>query len=393
MRLLIEILFVLAGLVLFVPACVFAAQVVLSLPIFKRKRLLFGARPHIAVLMPAHNESAGIARPLNAIRVQLQPDDRVLVVADNCTDDTAEIACANGAEVIVRNDAERRGKGYALDFGVRHLAAQPPEVVIVIDADCLVHGYALDMLARHALAVRRPVQALYLMHSPEGASLKTKVAEFAWAVKNWVRPLGYHHLGLPCQLMGTGMAFPWHLIRHADLASGHIVEDLKLGLDFAAKGYAPRFCPGARVTSVFPTHVEGVQSQRTRWEHGHLGMLVQEGGPRLKDGLLTRNGGLLALALDLCVPPLALLTLLVTALCGLGAVAWLATGQIWPWALALVDMGLVGGAVLIAWLRFGRKIISLPNLAYAPFYALGKIPLYLKFLVRRQAEWVRSRRD
>jgi hypothetical protein len=88
-----------------------------------------------------------------------------------------------------------------------------------------------------------------------------------------------------------------------------------------------------------------------------------------------------------------LLTLLVVALCGLGAIAWLATGNIWPWVLALLDMGLVVGAVLLAWLRVGRKIISLPSLAYAPFYALGKIPLYLKFLVRRQAEWVRSRRD
>jgi cellulose synthase/poly-beta-1,6-N-acetylglucosamine synthase-like glycosyltransferase len=393
MMLMLQIVFVLLCLVLFVPAFVFAMQVVLALPIFKRKSILFGARPKIAVLMPAHNESAGIARPLNAIQMQLQPGDRVLVVADNCNDDTADIARANGAEVIVRHDPEKRGKGYALDFGVRHLTAHPPEVVIVVDADCVVHGYALDMLARHALAVCRPVQALYLMHSPEGASLKTKVAEFAWAVKNWARPLGYHHLGLPCQLMGTGMAFPWHLIKHANLASGHIVEDLKLGLDFAAEGYAPHFCPGAKVTSVFPANSEGEQSQRTRWEHGHLGMLAQEGMPRLKQSLRTRNGGLLALTLDLCVPPLALLVLLTAALCVLGGVLWFLTGDLWPWLLPLIDMALVGGAVFIAWARFGRKILSLPNLAYAPFYALGKIPLYLKFLVRRQVDWVRSRRD
>jgi cellulose synthase/poly-beta-1,6-N-acetylglucosamine synthase-like glycosyltransferase len=393
MMLLLQVVFVLLCLVLFVPAFVFASQVVLALPLFKRKSILFGARPKIAVLMPAHNESAGIARPLNAIRMQLQPGDRVLVVADNCSDDTADIARANGAEVIIRHEPERRGKGYALDFGVRHLAARPPEVVIVVDADCLVHGYALDLLARQALAVVRPVQALYLMHSPEGASLKTKVAEFAWAVKNWARPLGYHHLGLPCQLMGTGMAFPWHLIRHADLASGHIVEDLKLGLDFAAGGYAPQFCPGAKVTSVFPANAEGEQSQRTRWEHGHLGMLAQEGMPRLKQSLRQRNGGLLALTLDLCVPPLALLTLLTLAMCIIGGILWMITGSVWPWGMALVDLGLVGGAVLIAWARFGRRILSLPSLAYAPFYALSKIPLYLKFLVRRQVDWVRSRRD
>lgn len=393
MMLLAQILFVTCVLLLLLPAAVFALQAVFALPLFKRKSRLFGARPKIAVLMPAHNESAGIARPLNAIRMQLQPGDRVLVVADNCDDDTAEIARANGAEVIVRHDPERRGKGYALDFGVRHLAAQPPEVAIVIDADCLVHGYALDMLARHALAAERPVQALYLMHAPPGAGLKTRIAEFAWAVKNWARPLGYHHLGLPCQLMGTGMAFPWPLLREAELANGHLVEDLKLGLDFAAAGYAPHFCPGARVTSVFPTNTEGVQSQRTRWEHGSLAMLLQQGGPRLRQALRTRNGGLLALALDLCVPPLALLVMLSAALCGVGVLAWWLSGSVWPWALALLNLGLVGGAVLLAWLRFGRKIISLPSLAFAPLYALGKLPLYLKFLVRRQSEWVRSRRD
>lgn len=393
MMLALQILFVAIATVLFVPVFVLAWQVILSLPFFKRKSLLFGRRPQITVLMPAHNESAGIARPLNAIRMQLQPGDRVLVVADNCSDDTAAVACANGAEVIERHDPARRGKGYALDFGVRHLEKQPPEVVVIIDADCIVHGYALDMLARYALAVSRPVQALYLMHSPEGAGLKTQVAEFAWAVKNWARPLGYHHMGLPCQLMGTGMAFPWALIREAPLASGHIVEDLKLGLDFARQGCAPHFCPGAKVTSVFPTHAEGVQSQRTRWEHGSLGVLMEEGWPRLKEALRTRNGGLLALALDLCVPPLALLTLLVLLLAALGVLGWAMTGDVRPWALALVNLALVGGAVLLAWLRFGRKIISLPRLAYAPFYALSKIPLYLKFLFRRQAEWVRSRRD
>ncbi len=188
---LLRSLFVLLFLALFLPALVFALQVGLALPALKRKRELCGVRPRIAVLVPAHNASAGIIRPLNTIRAQLRAEDRVLVVADNCTDDTAEIAQANGAEVIVRSDAERRGKGYALDFGVRHLEASPPGVVIVVDADCLVHGNALDLLARRCAESGKPVQALYLMHAPPGAGLKAKVAEFASAVKNRVRSLGY----------------------------------------------------------------------------------------------------------------------------------------------------------------------------------------------------------
>lgn len=390
---LLRSLFVLLFLALFLPALVFALQVGLALPALKRKRELCGVRPRIAVLVPAHNESAGIIRPLNAIRAQLRAEDRVLVVADNCTDDTAEIARANGAEVIVRSDAERRGKGYALDFGVRHLEASPPGVVIVVDADCLVHGNALDLLARRCAESGKPVQALYLMHAPPGAGLKAKVAEFASAVKNRVRSLGYCRVGLPCQLMGTGMAFPWHLIRRAELASGHIVEDLMLGLDFAEAGHAPQFCPEATVTSTFPANTEGMRSQRTRWEHGHLSVLLREGPRRLMKSLATRNADLFTLVVDMCVPPLALLTLLVLSLCVVGSVLWGVTGVVLPWALAFLNLMLLAIAVLMAWIRFGRGILSLNNLAYAPFYALGKVPLYLRFLIKRQVEWVRSRRD
>ena len=390
---LLQLLFAALCLVLAVPVLVFAAQVVLSLFPARAERGSAVARPRVAVLVPAHDESAGIAACLRAISAQLRRGDRLLVVADNCSDDTADRARACGAEVIERHDAARRGKGHALDFGVRHLAAAPPDVVAGVDADCLLHGDALDRLARRCAASDRPAQALYLMQAPSGAGLKTKIAAFAWAVKNQARALGYHRLGLPCQLMGTGMAFPWPVIRDADLASGHIVEDLKLGLELAEQGRAPRFCPEARVTSVFPSSSEGVRSQRTRWEHGHLGMLLQYGPRGLRKSLATRNAELFALVLDLGVPPLALLTLAVLLSCGVGVALWALTGAASPWLLALPSLGLLAAAVLLAWARYGRGILSLGSLAYAPVYALGKVPLYLGFVVRRQVEWVRSRRD
>lgn len=389
----LQTVFLVLLVVLFIPVFTFALQVVIALPILKKKNFPLSFRPSIAVLVPAHNESGGIAATLNAIRAQLQAGDRVLVVADNCSDDTAAVAAATGAEVIERNDTRHRGKGYALDYGIRYLESVPPEVVVIIDADCLVHANAINLLTSHCVAADRPIQALYLMHSSLKAGLKTKVTEFAWAVKNWARPLGYHRLGLPCQLMGTGMAFPWYLIQKAELASGHIVEDLKLGLDFAEKGYAPQFCPEAMVTSVFPMNTEGVQSQRTRWEHGHLGMILKEGPHQLVKSLTTMNGRLFSLVIDMCVPPLALLTLLVLVWCLLGGMLWGVTGEVLPWGLAFINLILLGVAVLLAWARFGRGILSLSHLAYAPLYALAKVPLYLKFMVQRQVEWVRSRRD
>jgi cellulose synthase/poly-beta-1,6-N-acetylglucosamine synthase-like glycosyltransferase len=353
----------------------------------------FLRRPQLAVLMPAHNEAAVIAQTTISILPQLIPGDRLLVVADNCSDATASIARGLGAEVVERSESDRRGKGYALDFGVRHLAANPPEVLIAIDADCQVAAGTIDRLARICGEASRPVQALYLMRSPVGAGLRTRVAEFAWVVRNQVRPLGYHRLGLPCQLMGTGMAFPWPAISNAALASGHIVEDMKLGIDLAVAGAATQFCPEALVTSVFPETTKAIQSQRTRWEHGHIGVILSD-APRLwREALRKRDVGLMALALDLCVPPLALLGMLVAALLVVnGAFAF--NTDLWlPLSLAVTAFAVLGIAVMLVWWFFGRQILSPGNLAYAPLYVLWKIPLYLKFVVGRQVEWVRSRRD
>lgn len=350
-------------------------------------------RPRLAVLVPAHDEASIIIATLDSIRAQLCEGDRLLVVADNCTDDTAALARAAGAEVVERFDAQARGKGYALDFGVRYLGFDPPPVIVVVDADCQLGEGALTRLATCCIDSGRPVQALYLMQAPEGAGLKTRVAEFAWRVKNLVRPRGWARLGLPCQLMGAGMAFTWRDLASLELASGHLVEDLKMGLDLCRIGKAPLFCPDARVTSWFPVSNEGLGAQRRRWEHGHLGVLLKDAPRLLIESLARRNGALLALALDLMVPPLALLVLALAGVFCLSGLAWLLLDVSTALWLASCAVVLLGIAVLLAWYRFCRGLIAFSVLLYAPLYAAKKIPIYLGFLVKRQVDWVRSKRD
>ena len=106
------------------------------------------ALPPLSILVPAHNEAVGIVEILTAIKSQLLPVDRLLVAADNCSDDTAKVATTAGAEVIERTDPARRAKGYAVDFGIQHLAKRPPDIVIIVDADCMVGQGAIDRLAR-----------------------------------------------------------------------------------------------------------------------------------------------------------------------------------------------------------------------------------------------------
>lgn len=381
------------ALLVLIPVLVLFVQVLLACLPARTGASVQGPRPRVAVLVPAHNESGLISATLASIGGQLHAGDRLLVVADNCDDDTAALARAAGAEVVERSDEHLRGKGYALDFGVRQLAADAPQVVIIVDADCLVGEGAIDLLARRCIEVERPVQALYLMRAPQGCGLKVQIAEFAWRVKNLVRPRGWARLGLPCQLMGSGMAFVWRDLALVDLANGHLVEDLKLGLDFCRRGKAPLFCPQAQVVSYFPANAEGLNSQRKRWEHGHLGVLLADVPRLLGASFARRDGKLLAMTLDLLVPPLALLTLALLALFAVSWLAFLLFKVSAPALIATAAMAMLGSSVLLAWSRFSRELIAFSVLMYAPFYALKKIPLYVGFLLKRQVEWVRSKRD
>lgn len=202
-------------------------------------------RPPLAVVVPAHDEERHLGATLASIRAQLRPGDRLVVVADNCTDRTAAVAADAGAEVVVRFDPTARGKGYAMDAGIRHLRADPPALVIFVDADCLVAVGSLEALARVAWEERRPVQALYGNRASPGGGPAIEVARFALLLRNVLRPRGLAALGLPCQLTGSGMAFPWTVIAEARLASDDLVEDLKLGLDCARAGF-PQSCARRR---------------------------------------------------------------------------------------------------------------------------------------------------
>jgi len=388
----LETVLMLAALVFLVPVLVLFLQVVLAFFATRDAAAVTQASGRAAVLIPAHNESAVIAETLATLKPQLRAGDRIVVVADNCSDDTAELVRNAGVEVLERQNLEQRGKGFALDFGVRHLEKNPPDVLVIVDADCQVLDGALVTLIAKAQAAQRPVQALYLMKAPAGSGLKLRLAEFAWAVRNFVRPQGWHNVGLPCQLMGTGMAFPWPMAARMSLANANIVEDMKLGIDLALEGTPPLFCPEAVVTSEFPTVDTAVQSQRTRWEHGHMGMILQEVPRLLRRAVLGGNVRLLGLALDLLVPPLALLvTMLCAVLLVTGVWAFVAGGSV-AFALALLACSLMFTAVLLAWLKWGRQMVSGVELLSVPFYVLAKIPLYLRFLTRRQKEWVRTDR-
>jgi len=383
------------ALALALPTALFLVEVVSAVVLRNRDSIVSnaGLRQRVGVLVPAHNESVGLLPTLADVKAQMQPGDRLVVVADNCSDDTALIAREAGAEVVERNDPERKGKGYALARGLDYFSAHEPDVLIVIDADCRLAACTIDQLAAVCAMTRRPVQALDLMIAPAESTINLKVAEFAWRIKNWVRPLGLRALGLPCQLMGTGMAFRWDLIASVNLAHGSLVEDLRLGHELAVVGCAPVFCPSAQVTSVFPSSAAGQQTQRLRWERGHISLMLRT-APRLVYRAITcRNWSLLALALDLSVPPLFFLAMLVVTMLGISGLAAVVGLSAMAFVISAISTTALAAGIFISWWKFGRDVLPRGGIWSLACYACGKLPLYFRIFSGRPApEWIRTER-
>ena len=395
MILLFSIILTVSTLIIAIPIIVFTVECAAAIRDRNNSLLVVQdrERPTIAVLIPAHNEALEIEATLKGVLSQIQPEASIVVIADNCQDETAEIAAKTGATVIERNNTKQRGKGYALDYGCQFLAKDPPKVVVMLDSDCRIEPKTIERIGYLAQKTQKPIQALYLMEPPVQDSPEDLISAFAFLIKNLVRPKGLANLGKPCLLTGSGMAIPWSAIQEIQLANGNLAEDLQLGLDLAIAGYPPQFCDQAKVLSRLPQKYRAKKSQRTRWEHGYMQTMIDQIPRLLKISWQNQRSDLLFLALEISVPPLSLLVIfwMIVLACTLLGGFFL---NVWLPAQFMLILGVIlASSILSSWRKFGSDIISLQNLLYVPFYLLSKIPLYLKFLVSPQKEWIRTERE
>jgi cellulose synthase/poly-beta-1,6-N-acetylglucosamine synthase-like glycosyltransferase len=377
-----------------------ASGYLLVLVLASARRAPPAARPprlRFDVIIPAHDEEAGIAATVASALATDWPAAarRVLVVADNCTDATAARAREAGALVLERRDPERRGKGYALALAFdRSLRDGVADAVVVIDADTAVTPNLLAAFAARLEAGAVAAQSDNGVRNP-GDSWRTALMALAFVLFNTLRSLGRDRLGLSAGLRGNGMCLSTALLRRVPHHAVSEVEDLEYGIRLGLEGHRVRFAHEARVLSDMVSTAAASGSQRRRWEGGRRRMARLHAGPLLRAGVRRADPVLLDLALDLLVPPLALLG--TAAMVGLGAalgvgalVGALPTAT-WAFALALASLGayLVRGLVL-------------SGLGWRGVTAVLHVPLYLAWKVglavgrrggARPGEWVRTQRE
>lgn len=350
-------------------------------------------------IVPAHNEALGIAQTVKSLEAVDYPRElfRVIVVADNCSDDTAKKAREAGATVLERQNKDLRGKGYALAHAFEHVlgdAAHATDAVVVVDADTLISRNLLHAFAARLVAGNVAVQAHYGVQNPN-ASWRTRLMKIALAMFHQVRSIGRERLKVSAGLRGNGMCFRTSLLREVPHDAYSLVEDLEYGIRLGRRGFRVAYAWEADVLGEMVSGGKASVSQRNRWEDGRAQMLKLHGWPLMRDALKARSGLLFDLAMDVLVPPLsrvvafavlgAFASALLMAFTGHGVAASLAFG------LSLWGVGLY---VFAGWLHSKTGLRGLVDLALAPVYVAWKVVLaFSRPKGQKKGEWVRTTRE
>ena len=348
------------------------------------------------VVVPAHDEEATVAETVQSLLRLDYPSSlvRVLVVADNCSDRTAEAAARAGAGVLVRRDAARPGKGHALAFAFQRVLADGfADAVVVVDADSVVPPHLLSAFAPRFAAGAQAVQARYGVRNP-ASSWRTSLMAFALGLFHHQRSLARERLGLSCGLRGNGMAFASELLRRVPHRACSIVEDVEYGVALGLAGHRVHYAAEASVLGEMPASGAAARPQRRRWEAGRAALARRQLPKLLALGIQRRDPLLLDLAMELMVPPLSCLASACLAgtvwsglSLGLGA-GREATFVLWSASAACLLLYVIRG-----WALSGVGARGLLDLTWAPVYVLWKASLHLERRRLAGQGWVRTSRE
>ena len=347
--------------------------------------------PQFDLLIAAHNEEQTLPRLLASINALDYPRERlrVHVVADNCTDGTAEVARRDGALVHERSDAQRIGKGYALALGITATLALPGEVhdgIVIVDADSDLAPNFLRVLAAYLAAGAQAIQAYYSVRNA-GDSSVAMLRYVALCLYHYLRPLGRARLGLSVGLRGNGMCFRRDVAALGWTAHG-LTEDVEQHFRLLEHGVHVAFAPEAIVQAEMPVTLRGAADQNSRWERGRLEALAREVPRFLRLAIRRRDPSALDAALEQLVAPLSICV----ATCLLAALAGLVARSRRLQALGLAALAGQAAYVLLGLHLAGAPSVAYQALASAPRYVLWKAWVWLQATVRPPSRWQRTGR-
>jgi hypothetical protein len=360
------------------------------------------ARPvpssRLVVLVPAHNEAELIARCVASLRKQRYPSQlyRIVVVADNCSDQTAAIARSAGADVLIRHQPSAPGKGHALAWAIGHVFSDPivPDAIVVVDADAVAASDFLLQLEAELAAGHESVQANDLILTEPG-SLRSALEAAVLLLRNGVRFAGRAVLGLPATLCGNGMLLSRQVLDRHPWSAFTATEDTEYSIRLRMAGVRTAFAHGARIYAAATAGEAGAHTQGLRWEAGRFRMARQWLLPMLGGALRDGRLDLLMDVVDMLVPAFTVLATLAVAGAGMSGVL-IISGAATPAAFL---PWLIGLLALPVYVFIGLRAAHAPATCFAallllaPRFALRKAKIYAHLLSQGEMPgWVRTAR-
>ena len=354
-----------------------------------------------AVLIAARNENAVIGDLIHSIRVQNYPQELIdiFVIADNCTDNTAEVARNMGCHVIERFNKEQVGKGYALTYLLDQMnesgASDPYDAFFVFDADNKLDKHYIEEMNKGFQAgfkiltsYRNSVNLSDNWVSSGSALWFIRESRFVSASRMW--------LGNSCHVGGTGFMFSQEIMRRNNGWKFHLLtEDLEFTMDSVLHGDRIGYCGTAILYDEQPVTFAQSWRQRLRWSKGFLQVFRYYGPALIKRAVRERDFSAVDFTLLLC--PFTVLgiarVLLGMLFAACGFVTWQSqlnslTG--WTSGIVISVIGMMGLAVLT--IVAERDHVGATNkelLAYVlafPIYMLSYVPISFQ-AVFAKSEW------
>lgn len=345
-----------------------------------------------AFLIPAHNEEQLLPEVLANLNQLDYPQDRytIFVVADNCSDRTAELGRAGGAEVYERANPIERGKGYALNWLIEQVLARGEQydAMVVLDADTVVSPNFLRVMDARLARGERVIQSYYAVRDPD-AAWSAALRSVALIVLHYLRPQGRMKIGGTAGLKGNGMVFAADIVRKHRF-SGSLTEDLEYHMELIMSGERATFAPDAVIEAEMPNTLAASDSQNARWEQGRIEMLRRYVPQLLKESVRRPSFVLFDAAMEQIIPPFSVLVGASVAALGAGLAL-----QSRP--AVITASALIGGQavyVVTGLALAGASPKTYRALLYAPVLVIWKILIYLRVLFGSGPKgWVRTERN
>ena len=240
---------------------------------FKEKPLIKNKKHKFMMILPAHNEASVIGALVESLQALDYPKELydIYVIADNCTDNTAQIAKDLGAIVYERFDEKRKTKGFAMQWFLNQKIKENADydAFCVFDADNVVDKNFLNAMNKKLCQGEEIVQGYRDIKNPADSWISAGYALFYWMMNRFYH-LARYNLGLSPLINGTGFMVDFNLIKPTGWDTITLTEDIEFSLKNIAKGRKLGWATDAIVYDEQPTEFKQSWSQRSRWTVGHL---------------------------------------------------------------------------------------------------------------------------